>query len=112
MPAELNFVPIGVDEYGEMVPLYLAHSTGVGIYGAPRWGKTSLILGLLTAMAEHEEFQIVLADGKVTTGFEGDYAEHRPSVASRSSGIPLEQVQPADQGAARAPDLPTDPNPR
>ncbi|WP_181725732.1 hypothetical protein [Nocardia gipuzkoensis] len=73
VPRHLEYVPIGVDDLGQMVPLHLAHSTGVGVYGAPRWGKTSLILGVLTALAHRDDVQIILADGKSTTGFEGDY---------------------------------------
>lgn len=69
----LDYVPIGIDDYARMVRLQLSHSTGVGVYGAPRWGKTSLILGIMAALAPYEEVQFVLADGKVSTGFEGDY---------------------------------------
>lgn len=73
VPSHLEYVPLGMDDYAEVVNLGLASATGVGIYGAPRWGKTSLILGILTALADREEVQFVIADGKVSTGFEGDY---------------------------------------
>lgn len=73
VPSDLRQIPIGIDDYGDIVHLGLESATGVGVYGAPRWGKTSLILGMITALAEREEVQMIIADGKVSTGFEGDY---------------------------------------
>ncbi len=73
VPADLTHVPFALDDYGRTVRLELESATGVGIFGAPRWGKTSLMLGILTALSNREEVQFLLADGKVTTGFEGDY---------------------------------------
>lgn len=73
MPSHLAFLPIGISEFGETVTAQIESSTGIGVYGAPRWGKTSLILGMMTAMAKHPEFAFVLADGKTTTGWEGDF---------------------------------------
>ena len=73
LPSHLAFCPIGISEFGETVTAQIESSTGIGVYGAPRWGKTSLILGMMSAMAQHEEFAFVLADGKTSTGWEGDY---------------------------------------
>jgi len=73
VPGDLRHIPIGIDDYGDVVNLGLESATGVGIYGAPRWGKTSFILGLMTSLADREDVQMILADGKVSTGFEGDY---------------------------------------
>lgn len=73
MPSHLAFCPIGISEFGETVTAQIESSTGIGIYGAPRWGKTSLMLGMMAAMAKYEEFAFVLADGKTSTGWEGDY---------------------------------------
>jgi DNA segregation ATPase FtsK/SpoIIIE, S-DNA-T family len=73
VPSDLTSIPIGIDDYAQMVRLGLKSETGIGVYGAPRRGKTSLVLGLMTALADREEVQFVLADGKVSTGFEGDY---------------------------------------
>ncbi|MFE3029366.1 hypothetical protein [Nocardia tengchongensis] len=70
---DLTSVPFALDDYGRTVRLVFESATGVGIYGAPRWGKTSLMLGILTALMGNEEVQFILADGKVSTGFEGDY---------------------------------------
>ena len=73
VPKDLKFVPFALDDYGRTVRLELESATGVVISGAPRWGKTSLVLSILTALARFEEVQFINADGKVTTGFEGDY---------------------------------------
>lgn len=73
VPRDLTHVPFALDDYGRTVNLELESATGVGIYGAPRWGKTSLILGICTALMGNPEVQFILADGKVSTGFEGDY---------------------------------------
>lgn len=73
LPSHFAFCPIGISDHGETVTAQIASSTGVGIYGAPRWGKTSLTLGILSSLAQYEEFQFVLADGKTSTGWEGDY---------------------------------------
>ncbi|WP_459550334.1 hypothetical protein [Nocardia sp. X0981] len=73
MPSHLAFCPIGISEFGETVTAQIESSTGIGIYGAPRWGKTSLILGMMSAMSKYEEIAFVLADGKTSTGWEGDY---------------------------------------
>lgn len=73
IPSHLAFCPIGVSDFGETVTAQIASSTGVGIYGAPRWGKTSLNLAIMTALSKYPEFAFVLADGKTSTGWEGDY---------------------------------------
>ncbi len=73
VPGDLRRLPIGIDDYGDVVNLGLASATGIGVYGAPRWGKTSFVLGMITALSDREDVQFVIADGKVSTGFEGDY---------------------------------------
>jgi S-DNA-T family DNA segregation ATPase FtsK/SpoIIIE len=73
VPADLRRIPIGIDDYGTVVQLGMESSTGIGVYGAPRWGKTSFILGLITAVADRDDVVIVIADGKTSTGWEGDY---------------------------------------
>ena len=73
IPSHLAFCPIGISEFGETVKAQIESSTGIGVYGAPRWGKTSLILGIMSALSKYEEFAFVLADGKTSTGWEGDY---------------------------------------
>lgn len=75
IPSHLAFCPIGLSDFGEVVPAQIESSTGIGIYGAPRWGKTSLNLAIMTALSKYPEFAFVLADGKTSTGWEGDYAD-------------------------------------
>lgn len=73
IPSHLAFCPIGLSDFGETVTAQIESSTGIGVYGAPRWGKTSLILAIMSALSKYSEFAFVLADGKTTTGWEGDY---------------------------------------
>ena len=73
IPESMAFVPMGISDLGRTVSAELKSSTGIGIYGAPRRGKTSLIMGMLTALADREEAVFVIADGKTQTGWEGDY---------------------------------------
>lgn len=54
IPRSLEFVPMGISDLGRTVSAELKSSTGIGIYGAPRRGKTSLIMGMLTALADRE----------------------------------------------------------
>lgn len=73
VPRDLTHVPFALDDYGRTVSLELESATGVLVAGAPRWGKTSLVLGILTSLANREEVQFINADGKTSTGWEGDY---------------------------------------
>lgn len=73
LPSHLAFVPIGISDFGETVKAHIESSTGIGVFGAPRRGKTSLVLGMMAALSKHPEFAFVLADGKTSTGWEGDY---------------------------------------
>lgn len=74
-PTDLNAVPIGTDEYAEPVDLRLSGVSGVGIYGLPGYGKTSLINGLITRLAPSPAVQFVGLDGKTSEPEEGDYGD-------------------------------------
>lgn len=69
-PADLRRVELGVDEYAEPVHLRLDGVSGVGIYGLPGYGKTSLILGLLSRLAPSPAVQFAVFDGKGGSDYE------------------------------------------
>lgn len=73
-PAELRRVELGVDEYAAPVHLRLDGVSGVGVYGLPGYGKTSLILGLLARLAPSPAVQFAVIDGKGG----GDYEDLAP----------------------------------
>lgn len=69
-PADLRRVELGVDEYAEPVHLRLDGVSGVGIYGLPGYGKTSLVLGLLSRLAPSPAVQFAVFDGKGGSDYE------------------------------------------
>lgn len=74
-PVDLTVWDIGVDEYAERVALQMANVPGVTVAGLPGYGKTSLIARLFCALAPSGAVQFAVADGKVTSADEGDYAD-------------------------------------
>lgn len=71
----LEYIYVGVDEYGELVPLRVKNVSGTGVYGLPGFGKTSFILGMMCSLAPSEAVQFIGFDGKVTSGRDGDYSD-------------------------------------
>lgn len=63
-PTTLRDLPIGVDEYGEPVTLRLAGVSGIGVYGLPGYGKTSLVGRILLPLMRSPAVQFVILDGK------------------------------------------------
>lgn len=55
---------IGVDEYGNPVPLRLSGVPGIGVFGLPGYGKTSLLNKLVADLAPSPLVQVALLDGK------------------------------------------------
>ncbi|GGO86494.1 cell division protein FtsK [Wenjunlia tyrosinilytica] len=74
-PEDLGSWDLGVDEYAEAVALRMANIPGITVAGLPGYGKTSLINGLVCRMAPSDAMQFAVADGKVSTADEGDYAD-------------------------------------
>jgi len=74
-PNDLSSVPIGTDEYAEPVSIRLSGVSGIGIYGLPGYGKTSLINGLITRLSPHPAVQFIGLDGKTSEPEEGDYGD-------------------------------------
>jgi S-DNA-T family DNA segregation ATPase FtsK/SpoIIIE len=74
-PLTLDKIPIGLDEYAELVDLRFANVSGICICGLPGYGKTSFINNLITRLAPHPAVQFIGLDGKVDDGAEGDYAD-------------------------------------
>lgn len=74
-PDDLSSVPIGTDEYAEPVSIRLSGVSGIGIYGLPGYGKTSLINGLITRLSPHPAVQFIGLDGKTSEPDEGDYGD-------------------------------------
>lgn len=73
-PGDLRRVELGVDEYAAPVHLRLDGVSGVGIYGLPGYGKTSLVLGLISRLAPSPAVQLAVIDGKGG----GDYEDLAP----------------------------------
>ena len=79
---QLDSFPAGVDDFGDLVDLRVRNGSGFGVFGLPRYGKTSLILGLITYFAPNPSIVFLIADGKSTTGHEGDYLDVAPRALS------------------------------
>ncbi|MFE5208794.1 cell division protein FtsK [Streptomyces sp. NPDC056600] len=77
-PRDLVHWEIGVDEYAQTVSVNLAEVPGVTIAGLPGFGKTSVINRFLCDCAPSPAVQFAVADGKVSSADEGDYAELVP----------------------------------
>lgn len=90
-PDDLSSLPIGTDEYGAPVSLRLSGVPGIGIYGLPGYGKTSLINGVITRLSPSPAVQFVILDGKADDPTEGDYG----GVASRASILAGDDVEQA-----------------
>lgn len=74
-PPDLTVWDIGVDEYAERVALRMADVPGMTVAGLPGYGKTSLIARIFCTLAPSGAVQFAVADGKVTSADEGDYAD-------------------------------------
>ncbi|WFB08347.1 cell division protein FtsK [Streptomyces sp. LX-29] len=74
-PEEIATWHLGLDEYAQPVSVSLADVPGVTVAGLPGFGKTSLLNRFLCDTAPSDAIQYAVADGKVTSSAEGDYAE-------------------------------------
>ncbi|MEV7465877.1 cell division protein FtsK [Streptomyces kronopolitis] len=74
-PEDLALWHLGVDEYAQPVTVPLKDVPGVTVAGLPGYGKTSLINGFICDCAPSPRIQFAVADGKVSTAHEGDYAD-------------------------------------
>lgn len=75
VPEELAVWHLGLDEYAQPVSVSLSDVPGVTVAGLPGFGKTSLINRFLCDTAPSAAIQYAIADGKVTSSREGDYAD-------------------------------------
>ncbi|MBP8532896.1 FtsK/SpoIIIE domain-containing protein [Streptomyces sp. MK37H] len=75
VPEELAVWDLGVDEYAQPVSVSLANVPGVTVAGLPGFGKTSLVNRFICDTAPSGAVQYAVADGKVTSSHEGDYAD-------------------------------------
>jgi len=81
-PPSLEYFPAGLDDFGDLVNLRIRNGSGFGVFGLPRYGKTSFILGMITYLAPEPGVVFLIADGKSTTGHEGDYLDVAPRALS------------------------------
>ncbi|MFE2440804.1 cell division protein FtsK [Streptomyces sp. NPDC059426] len=75
VPEELAVWHLGLDEYAQPVSVSLSDVPGVTVAGLPGFGKTSLVNRFLCDTAPSAAIQYAVADGKVTSSDEGDYAD-------------------------------------
>ncbi|MFF7648410.1 cell division protein FtsK [Streptomyces sp. NPDC007983] len=75
VPEELTVWRLGLDEYAQPVSVSLSDVPGVTVAGLPGFGKTSLVNRFLCDTAPSAAIQYAVADGKVTSSHEGDYAD-------------------------------------
>ncbi|MFI0775494.1 cell division protein FtsK [Streptomyces sp. NPDC021212] len=75
VPEELALWRLGLDEYAQPVDVSLSDVPGVTVAGLPGFGKTSLVNRFLCDTAPSAAIQYAVADGKVTSSHEGDYAD-------------------------------------
>lgn len=75
VPEELALWRLGLDEYAQPVSVSLSDVPGVTVAGLPGFGKTSLVNRFLCDTAPSAAIQYAVADGKVTSSDEGDYAD-------------------------------------
>lgn len=75
VPEVLTRWNLGVDEYAQPVTVDLSEVPGVTVAGLPGFGKTSLLNRFICDCAPSAAVQIAVADGKVSTANEGDYAD-------------------------------------
>lgn len=74
-PKDLAMWCLGVDEYAQPVTVSMANVPGVTVAGLPGYGKTSLVNRLVCDTAPSAAIQFAVADGKVSSADEGDYAD-------------------------------------
>ena len=75
VPEELALWRLGLDEYAQPVSVSLSDVPGVTVAGLPGFGKTSLVNRFICDTAPSAAIQYAVADGKVTSSHEGDYAD-------------------------------------
>ncbi|MFE5163938.1 cell division protein FtsK [Streptomyces sp. NPDC056697] len=75
VPEDLAVWDLGLDEYALPVSVSLANVPGVTVAGLPGFGKTSLVNRFICDTAPSDAVQYAVADGKVTSSYEGDYAD-------------------------------------
>ncbi|MET8177439.1 FtsK/SpoIIIE domain-containing protein [Streptomyces sp. NPDC005336] len=75
VPEELALWHLGMDEYAQPVSVSLSDVPGVTVAGLPGFGKTSLVNRFICDTAPSAAIQYAVADGKVTSSHEGDYAD-------------------------------------
>ncbi|NIY65386.1 cell division protein FtsK [Streptomyces malaysiensis] len=75
VPEDLTLWDLGLDEYALPVSVSLANVPGVTVAGLPGFGKTSLVNRFICDTAPSDAVQYAVADGKVTSSHEGDYAD-------------------------------------
>lgn len=81
-PEDLRYYPAGFDGFGERARIRLRNGSGICVFGLPRSGKTSFILGLMSWLAPSDRVVFLIADGKTSTGYEGDYMDIAPRAHS------------------------------
>ncbi|MFE0186940.1 FtsK/SpoIIIE domain-containing protein [Streptomyces sp. NPDC058989] len=74
-PEDLATWHLGVDDFAQPVTVPLKDVPGVTVAGLPGYGKTSLINKFICDCAPSPNVQFAVADGKVSTAYEGDYAD-------------------------------------
>jgi S-DNA-T family DNA segregation ATPase FtsK/SpoIIIE len=81
-PASLRSYPAGLDDFATPADIRIHHGSGLGVFGLPTFGKTSFIMGFITYFAPSNSAVFLIADGKSTTGYEGDYLDIAPRAHS------------------------------
>ncbi|MFF6787342.1 hypothetical protein [Streptomyces sp. NPDC012510] len=93
-PAADSWVlPIGHNPWGREIGISLRQLSGIKVAGMPAYGKTTLMLGWVAALAGRPEVQFAFFDGKTSDPRYGDWGE----VGSRAMFVVGDNPEAANQ---------------